>query len=94
MKYFTTNGWFDPKEFMRAAAAVHEAHPLKFMDEQLWDCKYIQLYVDQRTKSFIFRTGDGVMLTRDKVYALFPSLRDADEDVQSPVSAGVRPYPE
>ena len=76
MKQYEQNGWFHANEFPRAAQAVFEAGPLNFMDAGLWSCKYIQLYVDQRTKSFIFRTGEGLMLTTEQVYKLFPSLAD------------------
>lgn len=84
------NGWFQPCELMRAAVALIQAPPTIHLDAHLYGCKYIQLYVDQRTKSFLFRSADGVALTEDQVYALFPSLRDNAEIV----SAGVRPYPE
>lgn len=83
MKFFEQNGWFHPSEFLRAATALHHASPLVFMDAQRWDCKYIQIYVDQRTKSFIFRTGDGKMLARHEVYAMFPELRDPGEQQDS-----------
>ena len=91
MLSFQQNQWFHPCEFLRAAKAVHDsARTLNFMDVGMWGCKYIQLYVDQRTGSFIFRNGEGEMLTHEQVYTLFPQLRD---DVKV-VAAGVRPYPE
>lgn len=84
------NGWFQSCEFPRAAQAIFEASPLVYLDAKMYDCKYLQLYVDQRTKSFIIRTGAGEMLTEEQVYAMFPQLRTPVEIV----SAGVRPYPE
>jgi hypothetical protein len=76
MKTHETNGWFHASEFPRAAAAVFHASPLVFMDAGMWDCKYLQLYVDQRTKSFIIRNGAGEKLSPEDVYKLFPELRD------------------
>lgn len=89
MQFHQANQWFLAREFMRAAQAVHNARStLNFMDAGLWRCKYVQLYVDQRTGDFIFRDGDGRVLSHDEVYRLFPTLKD---DV---VAAGVRPFPE
>ena len=76
MRRYEQNGWFVASEFPRAAAAVFNASPTNFMDAKQWDCKYIQLYVDQRTKSFIFRNGAGEFLTTEQVYAMFPELAD------------------
>lgn len=76
MKFFEQNGWFHPSEFLRAADALYHVSPLAFMDAGMWDCKYVQLYVDQRTKSFIFRNGAGEMLSHEDVYKMFPTLRD------------------
>lgn len=91
MIQYPTNGWFHQCEFMRAAKAVFEAAPTVWLGSNgAVDCKYIQLYVDQRTKSFIFRNASGQMLTAEEVYRMFPQLRD---DVKI-VSAGVRPFPE
>lgn len=92
MQFHPQNGWFLATEFQRACQAVgHAAGSSNFMHAKLWRCKYVQLYVDQRTGSFIFRDGAGEMLTHDEVYALYPSLRDEPATI---VSAGVRPYPE
>lgn len=91
MRFHQQNGWFIASEFLRAATAVHNAcRTLNFMIDDLWRCKYVQLYVDHRTGDFIFRDGAGVLLSHDEVYRLYPSLKD---DVVL-VSAGVRPYPE
>jgi hypothetical protein len=76
MKVHQENGWFHASEFLRAADAVYRASPVAFMDADKWDCKYIQLYVDQRTKSFIFRNGAGEMVSHEDVYKMFPILRD------------------
>jgi hypothetical protein len=77
MKFHEQNGWFYGREFMRACQAVSNmAGSLSFMEADLWRCKYVQIYVDQRTGSFIFRDGAGVMLTHDEVYAMFPELKD------------------
>lgn len=75
MKSYPQNGWFHSAEFLRAAQAVHAARgSLNYMHTRLLNCKYVQLYVDQRTGSFIFRDGEGNMLTHAEVYLLFPSL--------------------
>jgi hypothetical protein len=91
MQFHQANNWFHAAEFPRAAQAVHDAcRTMNYMAADLWRCKYVQLYIDQRTGDFIFRDGDGQVLTHDEVYRLYPSLKD---DVVL-VSAGVRPYPE
>lgn len=80
MRFHPTNRWFHSSEFLRAAHALHAARgTANFMTANRWDCKYIQLYVDQRTGDFIFRTGDGNMLPHDQVYDLFPTLADKDD---------------
>lgn len=95
MQFHRENGWFYGNEFMRACQAVSNmAGSCNFMSARMWDCKYVQIYVDQRSGSFIFRSGEGRMLTRDEVYALFPELKDDDEPAQVLVSVGARPYPE
>ena len=38
--------------------------------------KYIQLRIDQRTGDFIVQNQDGVCLSADEVYAIFPELRN------------------
>ena len=76
MKFFPTNGWFHPSELVYAVRALIEAPPTIYLDSKQYDCKYIQLYIDQRTKSFIFRNADGNMLSHEQVYAMFPSLCD------------------
>jgi hypothetical protein len=97
MQQHEQNGWFYGREFMRACEAIsNAAGSLSFMEAGRWDCKYIQIYVDQRTGSFILRTGDGRKLSTAEVYSMFPSLRDDGEEVPEVkiVAAGVRPYPE
>lgn len=90
MRFHERNQWFHASEFLRACQAVAGASCVNWLDSGVSDCKYVQLYVDQRTKDFIFRDTHGNKLTHEQVYALFPSLRD---DVKI-VSVGVRPYPE
>jgi hypothetical protein len=43
-------------------------------------CKYVQLYIDQRTGDFIIRDMRGSKLTHEQVYAMFPEL-EADVPV-------------
>jgi hypothetical protein len=89
------NGWFYGRELMRACQEVdNAAGSLSFMEAGRWDCKYIQIYVDQRTGSFIMRTAEGRMLSKAEIYSMFPNLRDEGEVDEPVVAAGVRPYPE
>ena len=77
MQFHEQNGWFYGREFMRACQAVSNmAGSGNYLDAKLYGCKYVQIYVDQRSGSFIFRDGAGNMLTHDEVYALFPELKD------------------
>ena len=71
------NGWFHKSEFLRAAAVIHIAattEGLRWMDG-VPNAKYVQLYVDQRTGHFLIRDKDGVKLTPEQVYEMFPELR-------------------
>lgn len=78
MRFHPQNNWFHGCEFMRACTAVHLARgSLSFMTASAgpgFRAKYLQIYVDQRTGGFIFRDGDGKMLTHVEVYAMFPEL--------------------
>lgn len=95
MRFHPQNNWFYGNEFMRACQAVDNmAGSGNYLDADLFSCKYIQIYVDQRSGGFIFRDGEGRMLSHEQVYALFPELRDEDQIMPVLVSAGVRPYPE
>ena len=85
MKIHPENNWFHASEFLRAAQAIHDARgKLNFMTVGMWRSKYVQLYIDQRTGSFTIRDHDGVKLTTDEVYSMYPSLAD---DVEAPPGA-------
>ena len=78
MKQHKTNGWFPASEFMRTAAAIHQAATI---EHQHWmiigiRCKYLSIYVDQRTGDFIVRDAQGNVVEPDDLYLLFPELKD------------------
>ena len=77
MKFNPINGWFHQSEFMRAATAIHAAATT---DHMRWlghsACKYVQLYVSQRTGDFVIRNREGGQVAHEELYAMFPELKD------------------
>lgn len=77
MKQHPTNEWFHASEFARACKAIHQAAT---QEHTRWlnhpGTKYIQMRIDQRTGDFIVQNQDGVCLSADEVYAIFPELRN------------------
>jgi hypothetical protein len=72
------NGWFPAYEFLKVATAMHHAateQHVHWLDEGFL-CKYVSIYVDQRTGDFILRDYNNEKLTLEQVYKLFPVLRD------------------
>ena len=68
---------------MRAAAVIHKAattEHMRWLDKP--SCKYVQLYVDQRTGDFIIRSTEGVKLSPEEVYAMFPELADREVNAE------------
>lgn len=76
MKQHATNGWFHASEFMRAATVIHE-YATKTHTHWLGrgKCKYISIYVDQRTGDFILRDREGSIIDPDDLYEMFPELK-------------------
>lgn len=89
MRFHPQNNWFHGAEFLRAAEAVAmAAGSLSFMTASGapgFRAKYVQMYVDQRTGSFVFRDAEGRLLTHDEVYAMYPSLVGDGESARDPV---------
>jgi len=77
MKQHTTNQWFHASEFARACKVIHQTAT---QEHTRWlnypNVKYIQLRIDQRTGDFIMQNQDGVCLSADEIYTIFPELRD------------------
>lgn len=71
-----SNGWIPAKHFMKVAIAMHTAATT---DHTRWlgrmYCKYLELYVDQRTGDFLIRDSLGHVLPLDVVYEMFPDLK-------------------
>lgn len=77
MKQHPTNGWFSATEFMRCVKAMHTVcttNHVHWLDHIR--CKYVNIYVDQRTGDFILKDREGVVLDVDTVYKLYPELKD------------------
>jgi len=69
------NGWFSPKDFPALVTAMWKeirengCHWLGH-----FNCKYLSLYVDQRTGHFIVKDYDGNKVNRETLLKMFKSL--------------------
>mgnify|MGYP000626709242 CR=1 FL=1 len=95
IKRFPENNWIHPSELPRIMAAMQKGiadSGLRWLGNS--DCKYVTVYIDQRNGAFLIKTSTGIPLSNERIYELWPELRDDYQGMETRDTPRVDPEPE